>query len=89
MKEPKIKQKTFSESEMQQKEWSAKILKLTSRIEDQYPELFNYLKEMTVMIPDEKNPALTEMDYKKYYNSLNAMLKKHILEYPKHSGYEK
>ncbi len=89
MKEPKIKQKTFSESDKLQKNWSAKIQKLTQRIEDQYPELYNHLKEMTVMIPDEKNPALTETDFLKYYNSLNAILKKHILEYPKHSGYEK
>lgn len=89
MKGPKIKQKTFSEADKLQKDWREKILKLTSRIEDQYPELFSYLKEMTVMIPDEKNSALTEIDFKKYYNSLNAMLKKHILEYPKHSGYEK
>lgn len=71
------------------KNWRAKIQKLTLRIEDQYPELYECLEKMPVIVPDEKKFALAEMEFKKYYNYLSTLLKKYILEYPKHSGYEK
>jgi hypothetical protein len=70
------------------KDWNARILKITLRIEDQYPELSKYLEEMTVTIPDEKNPRITIEILKAYYNSLNSLVNNYILEHPDHSGYE-
>ncbi len=71
------------------KNWNEKILKITMRIEDQYPELSKYLEEMPVAIPDEKNPEISVETLKNYYNSLRALLSKYIQEHPNHSGYEK
>jgi hypothetical protein len=61
---------------------NAKILKITLKIQDQYPELYKYLEEMPVTIPDEKNPKITRYNLKKYYESLNASLSKYVLEHP-------
>jgi hypothetical protein len=65
-----------------EKELNDNILKITTRINEKYPELSKYLGEMTVTIPDEKNPEITLRNLKAYYDSLNAMLNKYILEHP-------
>lgn len=62
-----------------EKELNSKILKLTMRIKDKYPELSKYLEEMPVTIPDEKNPKITPENLNAYYTSLNAILNKYIL----------
>jgi hypothetical protein len=51
-------------------------------IKDQYPELSKYLEEMQETIPGEKNPGITLKNLKTYYDSLNSMLNKYILEHP-------
>jgi hypothetical protein len=62
-------------------EWNEKILKITMKIKDQYPELFKYLIEMPETIPDEKDPEIELKNLKQYFNSLNVMLDKYILEH--------
>jgi len=64
------------------KELNSKILKVTMIIKDQYPELSKYIEEMPVTIPDEKRPDITLGNLKSYFDSLNSMLNKYILEHP-------
>ncbi len=65
-----------------QEDFNLKILEITMKIKDKYPELSKYIEEMQETIPDEKNPEITTANLKKYYNSLNSMLNKYILEHP-------
>ncbi|MBC7863696.1 MAG: hypothetical protein IAF38_12025 [Bacteroidia bacterium] len=65
-----------------EKELNAKILKITMRIKDQHPELSKYIEEMQVTIPSDKNPEVTLAHLRTYYESLNTMLGKYILEHP-------
>jgi hypothetical protein len=65
-----------------EKDLNSKILKITMTIKDQHPELSKYLDEMPVTIPDEKHPDITLKNLKEYYDSLNSMLNKYILEHP-------
>lgn len=62
-------------------EWNEKILKITMKIKDQYPELSKYITEMPETIPDEKDPEIELKNLKQYYDSLNVMLDKYILEH--------
>lgn len=61
-------------------EWNTKILTITMKIKDQYPELSKYLTEMPETIPDEKDPEITLKNLKVYFESLNSLLNKYILE---------
>lgn len=69
--------------EQQEKDLNSKILKITMIIKEQYPELLKYLDEMPVTVPSEKNPEITLKLLTAYYESLNSMLNKYKLEYPK------
>jgi len=60
-------------------EWNEKIMKITMRIKDQYPELSKYLNEMPVTIPNEKNPEITLRNLKNYFDSLKSMLETYTL----------
>ena len=62
-------------------DWNDKILKITMTIKDEYPELSNFLNEMPVTIPDEENPEITLNNLKVYYDSLNNLLSKYIMEH--------
>ncbi len=64
-----------------EKELNSKILKITMTIRDQHPELSKYIEEMPVTIPDEKDPEVTLKNLREYYDSLNAMLNKYVLEF--------
>jgi hypothetical protein len=66
-----------------EKELNAKILEVTMKIKDHYPELSKYLDEMPVTIPSEKDPEITLNQLKVYYESLNSLLNKYKLDYPK------
>ena len=61
---------------------NAKILKITMTIKDKHPELSKYIEEMNVTIPDKNNPEITLRNLQAYYDSLNALLSKYILEHP-------
>ncbi|MES2286469.1 MAG: hypothetical protein V4547_12335 [Bacteroidota bacterium] len=69
-------------NEEAEKDLNSKILEITLKIKDKYPELSKYLDEMTVTIPDEKKPEITLENLKIYYDSLDALLRKYILEHP-------
>ena len=68
-----------------EKDLNAKILKVTMIIKDKYPELSKYIEEMPETIPDKKNPEITLKNLRTYYESLNSMLNKYILEHPHNS----
>lgn len=64
-----------------EKDLTAKILKITLQINDKYPELSKYLEELPVTIPDEKKPEINIKNLQTYYESLNSILNKYILEH--------
>jgi len=66
-----------------EKELNAKILKITMTIKDHYPELSQYLDEMPVTVPSEKDPEITLNHLQTYYESLNSLLNKYKVDYPK------
>jgi len=69
-----------------EKELNEKILQITMKIKDKFPELSKYIEEMDVTIPDEKNPEITLDSLHAYYQSLNTMLRKYIVEHPVNAG---
>jgi hypothetical protein len=66
-----------------EKELNAKILEVTMKIKDHYPELSKYLDEMPVTVPSEKDPEITMNNLQTYYESLNSLLNKYKMDYPK------
>ncbi len=79
------KQKTENTYGEAEKELNSKILKITLRINDQYPELSKYLEEMPVTVPVDKRPEITLKNLSAYYESLNVLLNKYIKEHPRMS----
>ncbi|PWA04785.1 hypothetical protein [Flavobacterium psychrotolerans] len=65
-----------------EKDINSKILEITMLIQNKYPELSKYLIEMPVTIPIDKNPKINSEYLQKYYDSLDQLLKKYILEHP-------
>lgn len=55
------------------------ILKITMKIRNEHPELLKYLNELSVTLPDVKNPEMTNKVLQDYYNSLESMLKKYTI----------
>ncbi len=70
---------TQAESE---KDLNAKILAITMTIKEKHPELSKFIEEMPVSIPDEIHPEITIKNLQAYYDSLNALLIKYMLEKP-------
>lgn len=64
-----------------EKEFNSRILKITMSILEKYPELYKYIEEMQVTIPDEKDPGVTLKNLKAYFDSLDSMLNKYISEH--------
>lgn len=60
------------------KELNDAILKMTLKIQNEYPELSKYLIEMPVTIPDIINPKINSRTLKDYYESLNSILKEYV-----------
>ena len=54
-----------------------KISELTRDIETNYPELYQYLDENPITIPNESNPKIDSQELQNYYNSLKDLLEKH------------
>jgi hypothetical protein len=74
----------FKDTIMQsEKDLNAKILQITMLIQEKYPELSKYLSEMSATIPIEEHLKINSEELQKYYNSLDQLLKKYILEHPK------
>lgn len=64
-------------------ELNAKILEVTMKIKDHYPELSKYLDEMPVTVPSEKDPEISLKHLSTYYESLTSLLNKYKVDYPK------
>jgi len=83
--QPALYQYSIQEKEgfaLTEKDLNSKILKLTSKINEQHPELISYLNEMPVTIPDEKRPEITVKNLQGYYDSLNSILTNYELKHP-------
>lgn len=65
-----------------EKKLNEDILKITMLIKEKYPELSKYLEEMTETIPDQNHPEVTSRNLAAYYESLQTMLKKYVIEHP-------
>jgi len=65
-----------------EKQLNEDILRITLKIKEQYPELLKYLDELAEGLPDEKDPEISLRNLKTYYESLNSMLNKYVLEHP-------
>jgi DNA-binding NtrC family response regulator len=65
-----------------EKELNSKILKITMSIMEKYPELYKYIDEIPETIIDEQDPGIMLQNLKAYYDSLDSMLNKYILEHP-------
>ena len=61
---------------------NSKIFKIITTIKDQYPELSKYIEEKPMSIPSKKNTEIMLKKLQKYYDSLNSILNKYILEHP-------
>ena len=61
-------------------EWNDKILNITLKIKEQYPELNKYLEEMPIIIPTEKFPIITSKILQNHYYSLTSLLNNYLLE---------
>ncbi len=66
-----------------EKDLNTKILKITMTIKDDYPELSPYLEEMPMTVPSENDPEITLDHLKSYYESLNSLLKRYRVDFPK------
>ena len=60
--------------------WSEKILHITLKIKEQYPELGKFLDEMPVTIPAKKISTITPKILQEYYNSLTELLNNYLIE---------
>ena len=60
-----------------EKEWSAKILALTLRIQTEHPELSKLLDETPITIPNQSNPKININILKDYYDSLCNLVMEH------------
>ena len=60
--------------------WSEKILHITLKIKEQYPELGKFLDEMPVTIPAKKMATITPNILQEYYNSLTELLNNYLIE---------
>ena len=76
-------EKTNNINEQIENDLNTKILNITMRIKDHYPELSQYLEEMPVTVPSENDPEITLSHLKSYYESLNSVLNKYKVDYPK------
>lgn len=77
-----VKEETSTELIAQEKELNQKILKITMLIREHCPELSKFIEEMNETIPSQKKPEVTLENLKTYYESLQKMVDKYIIEHP-------
>ena len=65
------------------KELLREISSLTFSIESKYPELYQYLDESPMTIPDEEHPHIDTRVLSKYLETLKALLEHHIESHQK------
>ena len=54
---------------------------ITQLLNEKYPELMQFVPEMTQTNPDEKDPDINRKTLKEYYDSLIQMIKKYKPDY--------
>ena len=54
------------------------IIQLTSKIESDYPELYNYLGETPLSVSESGEKAVSTDDLNKYLDTLKSQLQRHI-----------
>ena len=54
------------------------IIKLTTLIATEYPELYRYLEETPETVPSDNHPTINIKVMEDYLESLNQLLKHHI-----------
>lgn len=62
-----------------EKELNADILKLTTLIQEKFPELSKFIVDMPIAIPDEAHPEINVKVLKGYCESLKELVKKYNL----------
>ena len=62
-------------------EWNAEILRITLKIQNQFPELSKYMTEMPITMPDAKHPEINIKNLSDYYESLESLLKNYSLNH--------
>jgi len=75
-------QKKVVDYEEAMKALNSKIVGITLAINDQCPELSEFLEEMPATIPSENNPEMTLSHLLAYYESLNSIFNNYKLEHP-------
>ena len=60
------------------KELTKEINDLTLKIEEDFPELYQYLDETPITIPCDKHPGLNTKNFVDWLDSLKQLLKHHI-----------
>ena len=58
------------------------ISEITLKIQNQYPELYQFLDEEPLTIPSESHPKIDEQVHQNYLNSLRQMLDHYINNHP-------
>ncbi|WP_273565745.1 hypothetical protein [Maribacter halichondriae] len=56
----------------------SEIVQLTSSMETNYPELYQFLDETPITIPSTAHPDLTELTLTEYLEDLKELLKHHL-----------
>jgi len=56
----------------------AEISELTKNIETNYPELYQFLDDSPMSIPNESHPTIDKKILKEYLESLKQLLKHHL-----------
>mgnify|MGYP000972580270 FL=1 len=64
-----------------EKELNNDILKITMAIRNNFPELSKYLNEMPVTIPVSNNQEINLKNLQDYFNSLNALFRKYVINH--------
>lgn len=72
---------TVENSHDQVAELNSRIMEVTMKIKEKYPELTKYIEELPVTIPNEENPKVNLQSLQKYYETLNSILNKYIMEH--------
>jgi quercetin dioxygenase-like cupin family protein len=60
---------------------NAKIIAITLKIQEKYPELTKYLNELPFTMKDQNNPEINSKVLNEYYGSLNDLVKDYELEH--------
>ena len=63
---------------MGKKELMVEINKITLEIEEKYPELYSYLGENPMTIPNDDDPNVVEKNLSEYLESLKEQKRHHI-----------